>query len=100
MNLTEDEVRLVKLMAVCDMNVTEVARRMHFHRNTLIYRIQKIEKKTGCDIRKFYDLYDVLFTVAAEAIGVPLGAIMATNIAKLKKRYPDGFSEERSINRE
>lgn len=36
----------------------------------------------------------------AEAIGVPLGAIMATNIAKLKERYPDGFSEERSINRE
>lgn len=64
MNLTEDEVRLVKLMAEWDMNTTEVARRMYVHRNTLVYRIEKIKKKTGCDIRKFYDLYDVLFAIA------------------------------------
>lgn len=29
-----------------------------------------------------------------------LNGIMAANIAKLRRRYPDGFSEERSVNRE
>lgn len=38
--------------------------------------------------------------VIAEAIHVPLGSVMKMNIAKLKERYPDGFSKERSIHRE
>lgn len=37
---------------------------------------------------------------AATAIGVPLDAIMCANIEKLEKRYPEGFSVERSVNRE
>lgn len=32
-------------------------------------------------------------------MGLPLWAVLEHNIAKLKERYPDGFSEERSINR-
>lgn len=35
----------------------------------------------------------------ATAIGVSLGDIMQLNINKLKERFPDGFSKERSINR-
>lgn len=38
--------------------------------------------------------------VAAYAIGYDLDTIMTMNIDKLKKRYPDGFSYERSANRE
>ena len=36
---------------------------------------------------------------AATAIGVDLEDVMAANIEKLKKRYPEGFSSEKSINR-
>jgi NTP pyrophosphatase (non-canonical NTP hydrolase) len=36
---------------------------------------------------------------AATAIGVDLESIMAANIEKLRKRYPEGFSTEDSINR-
>lgn len=64
MNLTDEEVTLAKLMAEHSMNVTEVARQMYVHRNTLIYRIEKIKKKTGLDIRKFYDLYEVLLAIS------------------------------------
>lgn len=37
--------------------------------------------------------------MAAYAIGYDLDDILAMNIEKLKKRYPDGFSSEASINR-
>ena len=37
---------------------------------------------------------------AATAVGVPLGDILEMNIEKLKKRYPEGFDPEKSVNRE
>lgn len=37
---------------------------------------------------------------ASEALDVSLDEVFERNIAKLKKRYPEGFSSERSINRE
>ena len=37
--------------------------------------------------------------VAAEGAGYKLDDIMSMNIEKLKKRYPDGFEAELSINR-
>ena len=36
---------------------------------------------------------------AATALDLSLEDIMAANIEKLKKRYPDGFDADRSINR-
>lgn len=38
-----------------DLNVSETARALYVHRNTLIYRIEKIKKITGMDIRTFND---------------------------------------------
>lgn len=35
------------------MNVSETARKLYMHRNTLIYRLNKIRKVTGLDIRVF-----------------------------------------------
>ena len=48
------------------------------------------------------ELGDVLWYVAAaaDALGYPLSVIAERNIAKLRARYPDGFSSERSINRQ
>ena len=37
------------------LNVSETARVLYLHRNTLIYRLDKIEKATGLNIRKFSD---------------------------------------------
>lgn len=38
-----------------NLNISETARILYIHRNTLMYRIDKIEKATGLDIRKFGD---------------------------------------------
>lgn len=35
------------------MNVSETARKLYMHRNTLIYRLNSIRKKTGLDLRDF-----------------------------------------------
>lgn len=38
-----------------NLNVSETARQLYIHRNTLVYRIEKLEKETGLDIRNFDD---------------------------------------------
>ncbi|MDP4152939.1 MAG: helix-turn-helix domain-containing protein [Bacillota bacterium] len=36
-----------------NLNVSETARKLFVHRNTLVYRLEKIKKLTGLDIREF-----------------------------------------------
>lgn len=38
-----------------DLNLSTAARQLFIHRNTLIYRLDKIRKQTGFDLRKFQD---------------------------------------------
>jgi NTP pyrophosphatase (non-canonical NTP hydrolase) len=47
------------------------------------------------------ELGDVMWyvSVLADEVGLTLEDIAQANIDKLRKRYPDGFSSERSINR-
>ena len=48
------------------------------------------------------ELGDVLWYVAvlADALGADLGTVGSSNVSKLRQRYPDGFSEERSRERD
>ena len=36
-----------------DLNISDAAKKLYIHRNTLIYRLDKITKETGFDIRNF-----------------------------------------------
>ncbi len=38
-----------------DLNISETSRQLYIHRNTLMYRIERILKMTGLDIRNFND---------------------------------------------
>jgi len=38
-----------------DLNISETSKNTFMHRNTLVYRIEKIYKITGLNIRKFND---------------------------------------------
>ena len=38
-----------------NLNTSETSRKLYLHRNTLIYRLDKIERATGLNIRKFSD---------------------------------------------
>ena len=39
----------------CNLNASLTARKMYLHRNTLAYRLDKIQRESGLDIRKFSD---------------------------------------------
>ena len=45
-----------------NLNVSETSRRLFVHRNTLVYRLEKIKKLTGLDLREFEDA--IVFKVA------------------------------------
>ncbi|BAK99339.1 hypothetical protein OBV_21410 [Oscillibacter valericigenes Sjm18-20] len=45
-----------------NLNVSETARKLFVHRNTLVYRLEKIKKLTGLDLREFDDV--ITFKVA------------------------------------
>ena len=45
-----------------DLNGSETSRELFVHRNTLVYRLEKVKTKTGLDLRKFDDA--VLFKMA------------------------------------
>ena len=38
-----------------NLNISETARQLYIHRNTLVYRLEKIQKTTGLDVRRFDD---------------------------------------------
>jgi carbohydrate diacid regulator len=37
------------------LNISETARKLYLHRNTLVYRLEKLQKTIGLDIRNFED---------------------------------------------
>ena len=45
-----------------NLNVSETSRKLFVHRNTLVYRLEKIKKITGLDLREFDDA--IVFKVA------------------------------------
>ena len=52
-----DEEELITVYAFFEnnLNISETARQLFIHRNTLVYRLEKIQKKTGLDMRVFED---------------------------------------------
>ena len=53
--LNEEMLETVSAFFSNDLNLSTTARQLFIHRNTLIYRIEKIRKATGLDLRKFED---------------------------------------------
>lgn len=51
----EDMVGTAEIFFENDLNVKKTAEKMYVHRNTLNYRLEKIKRATGLDIRRFSD---------------------------------------------
>ncbi len=60
MELTDVELEIIQAMADLSLNVTAVSKRVYKHRNTVLFHLRRIRKKTGLDPRKFYDLAELL----------------------------------------
>lgn len=53
--LTGEMKETVEMFFRSDLNLSDTARQMFIHRNTLTYRLEKIRKETGLDLRRFED---------------------------------------------
>ena len=60
MKMTEFELKMIKMLAECDMSLQKAANKLYVHRNTLTYHIEKIKQRTRLDARRFYDLLKLL----------------------------------------
>ena len=52
-----DLVSCAIMMMKNNLNVSETSRNAFVHRNTLIYRIDKVQKLTGLNIKSFEDAF-------------------------------------------
>ena len=90
--LQDKELLMNSVMGLCGESgeVIDVVKKHIFHGHPL--NREKLIDELG----------DVSWYLAecATALGITLEDIFTHNIDKLKKRYPEGFSTERSINRE
>ena len=54
-HLDEEMLQTIDRFFENNLNVSETSRQLYVHRNTLVYRIERLQKFTGLDIRKFDD---------------------------------------------
>lgn len=58
--MNKEDAHIVVAMANHNMNVTDVARAIFAHRNTVLYHLDKIERETKLNPRHIHDLIDLL----------------------------------------
>ncbi len=61
-DMDEEMITTIQKFFENNLNVSEASRQLYVHRNTLVYRLDKILKQTGLDIRNFDDA--IIFKVA------------------------------------
>lgn len=54
-SLSEEQVETLETLFAHQLNVSEAARHLFLHRNTLLYRLDKLTEQTGLDPRHFRD---------------------------------------------
>ena len=54
-DLDEETLNTINKFFENNLNVSETSRQLFVHRNTLVYRIERLQKSTGLDLRNFED---------------------------------------------
>ncbi len=64
-----------------NLNVSETSRKLFVHRNTLVYRLEKIKRLTGLDLREFDDaiVFKVALMVKKVSDGEPCEVLKRTD---------------------
>jgi len=73
-SLDEETLTTINKFFENSLNVSETSRQLYIHRNTLVYRLEKLQKSTGLDVRVFEDA--LTFRIA----------LMVSNYMKYMKR--------------
>ena len=51
--IDDETIKTMQAFFENNLNISETARKLYLHRNTLVYRIEKFNKLTGLDVQKF-----------------------------------------------
>ena len=51
----EEMLYTIEMFFQKDLNLSDTARQLYIHRNTLVYRLDKVQRQIGLDLRKFED---------------------------------------------
>ena len=68
--LTDELIETIRVFFGNDLNLSTTARQLFIHRNTLLYRMDKIRKATGLDLRRFEDaaVFRIMMDIPGEGI--------------------------------
>lgn len=54
-DLDDDNIKIIEKFFENTLNVSQTAEQLYMHRNTIMYRLEKVEKATGLNLRNFDD---------------------------------------------
>lgn len=63
--VTED---IIMAMADCDLNVSKASHQLYMHRNTLLYKIDRLISLSDFDLKRFNDLYILVQLIRARLL--------------------------------
>lgn len=58
--MNQFEAKIIMLLAENNLDVSPVSRILYMHRNSIMYHIRMIRKKTGKNPQNFYDMCELL----------------------------------------
>ncbi|MCZ8535543.1 PucR family transcriptional regulator [Psychrobacillus psychrodurans] len=61
----EETIKMIETFFKCNLNLSETAKILHLHRNSLQYRLDRFVEKTGIDIRQFHNALTVSLALLA-----------------------------------
>ena len=66
--LDYEMIKTIDMFFKCGLNLSEASKELYIHRNTLIYRIEKIQKNIGFDIRNFNEavIFKTIYSIWKE----------------------------------
>lgn len=58
--MTELEKIILRAYADCNMSIQMAGEKLHYHRNTVRYHLYQVQRKTGLNPRRFWDLVQLM----------------------------------------
>ncbi|ANU24230.1 PucR family transcriptional regulator [Planococcus donghaensis] len=62
----EETMKMIEVFVRNNLNISETAKALHMHRNSLQYRFDRFYENTGIDVRKFHDAMAVYLAILIE----------------------------------
>lgn len=62
----DETLKLIETFLDCNLNVSETAKELYMHRNSLQYRLDRFHEKTTIDVRQFHEAMSVYIALLAK----------------------------------